>query len=65
MAVSVIFVDTGAWYAYVDASDAHHLAAVQFIHTLTGPLITSSYIFDETVTLIRMHLGHHIAATGS
>jgi predicted nucleic acid-binding protein len=59
VAVSLIFVDTGAWYAYVDASDAHHLAAVRFINTLTGPLITSSYIFDETVTLIRMHLGHH------
>ena len=61
MAVSLIFVDTGAWYAYVDASDAYHLAAVQFINTLTEPLITSSYIFDETVTLIRMHLGHLIA----
>lgn len=61
MAASVIFADTGAWYAYVDTSDAHHIAAVQFINTLTEPLVTSSYIFDETVTLIRMHLGHHIA----
>jgi predicted nucleic acid-binding protein len=56
-----IFVDTGAWYAYVDKSDAHHPAATQFIHTLTTPLATSTYILDETVTLIKAHLGHRAA----
>jgi predicted nucleic acid-binding protein len=31
------------------------------INTLTRPLVTSNYTFDEIITLIRMHLGHHIA----
>ena len=56
-----IFADTSTWYAYVDKSDAHHPAAVQFITTLTTPLATSTYIFDETVTLIKVHLGHRAA----
>ena len=42
-------------------SDAHHPAAPQFIHTLTTPLATSIYILDETVTLIKAHLGHSAA----
>ncbi len=56
-----IFVDTSAWYALADTSDAHHPAATQFIHTLTTPLVTSTYILDETVTLLRSHLGHAMA----
>ena len=56
-----IFVDTSAWYALADTSDAHHPAATQFIHTLTTPLVTSTYILDETVTLLRSHLGHVMA----
>lgn len=56
-----IFTDTSAWYAYVDKSDTHHSAATQFIHSLTLPLATSTYILDETVTLIKAHLGHSAA----
>ena len=61
MSSPLIFTDTSAWYAHVDKSDAHHLAATQFIYTLTIPLATSTYILDETVTLIRVHLGHSAA----
>lgn len=56
-----IFTDTGAWYAYLDKDDAHHDAAVQFINTLTVPLATSTYIFDEVVTLTKAHLGQQAA----
>jgi len=56
-----IFVDTSAWSALADTSDAHHQAATQFIHTLHTPLVTSTYILDETVTLMRTHLSHDIA----
>lgn len=56
-----LFTDTSAWYAYVDDSDAHHPLAAQFIRTLASPLVTSTYIFDETVTLIRSHLGYSAA----
>jgi len=57
----LIFADTGAWYAFVDKSDAHHVAASQFIQNLTSPLVTSTYILDETVTLIKLHVGHSAA----
>jgi hypothetical protein len=40
---------------------AHHTAAVEFVRTLTLPLATSTYIFDETITLIRAHVGHAAA----
>ncbi len=61
MPAPLIFTDTSAWYAYVDKSDLYYLAAVQFINTLTVPLVTSTYVLDETVTLIKAHLGHHAA----
>ena len=57
----LIFADTGAWYAFVDKSDAHHVAASQFVQNLTTPLVTSTYILDETVTLIKLHVGHSAA----
>lgn len=56
-----IFTDTGAWYAYFDEDDAHHDAAVQFIKALTVPLATSTYVFDELVTLTKAHLGQQEA----
>ena len=56
-----IFVDTGAWYALVDNRDpAHERASAFFVHN-TIPLITSNYVFDETVTLIRKKLGWQTA----
>ena len=46
-----IFVDTGAWYALLDKSDANHHAAVKFKDSLVHPLVTSNYIADEVITL--------------
>jgi len=45
----------------VDESDGYHSKAVQFIRALTTPLVTSTYVLDETVTLIKLHLGHRTA----
>jgi len=61
MALSPIFVDTSAWYAYLDKSDANHVAAVKLIKELERPLITSNYIFDEILTLVKIKLGFHVA----
>ena len=61
MPLPFIFTDTSAWYAYVDSSDAHHLAATQFISTMATPLVTSTDILDEIVTLLKAHLGHYAA----
>ena len=44
-----IFVDTGAWYALLDKSDANHRAAVKFYDSLVHPLVTSNYIADEVM----------------
>jgi predicted nucleic acid-binding protein len=59
--VNGIFVDTGAWYALVDSDDADHKAAAAFLASNTMPLITTNFIFSETVTLIRYRIGHEAA----
>jgi predicted nucleic acid-binding protein len=59
--VNGIFVDTGAWYALVDSDDSDHRAAAAFLAANTIPLITTNFVFSETVTLIRYRLGHEAA----
>ncbi len=61
MVKDTIFVDTSAWYATVDKSDRDHMAAVAKIQNLGRPLLTSNYIFDETLTLLKTKLGPTIA----
>jgi hypothetical protein len=56
-----VFVDTGAWYALVDKKDPDHGKAADFLRTNTLPLITTNFVFGETVTLMRMRLGWNIA----
>lgn len=53
-----IFADTSGWYALVDASDPDHDRASDWFMQNRLPLITTDYIFDETLTLIRTSLGH-------
>jgi len=61
MAFSPILIDTSAWYAYIDKSDADHDAAVNLVRGLNRPLITTNYIFDEILTLVKIRIGSHIA----
>ncbi len=49
----MIFVDTGAWFASVVPSDVDHLAAAHWLRHNTEPLVTTDYIVDETLTLLR------------
>jgi hypothetical protein len=56
-----LFVDTGAWYALVDGKDPDHRAAATFIKSNDIPLLTTNFIFDETVTLLKRRLGWTIA----
>ena len=55
-----IFIDTGAFLALEDASDKYHEAAIRFREQKLLPdryeIITTSYILDETLTLIRSRL---------
>lgn len=55
------FVDTGAWFAYVNAADPDHGRVRHALDHPPGPLVTSSYVFDETVTLAQARLGHRRA----
>lgn len=61
MASGPIFTDTSAWYAYIDKSDADHDLAVKVVKNLNRPLITSNYIFDEILTLVKLRMGYHVA----
>ena len=56
-----VFVDTGAWYAYINAKDPDHLRVREFLESFTGRLVTSTYVFDEIITLVLARLGHQRA----
>jgi len=56
-----IFVDTGAWYAYINAKDPDHFKVREFLDSFEEKLVTSSYIFDEIITLVLARLGHEKA----
>ena len=58
-----VFVDTGAWYALIDAKDPDHCAVAACLAQHGGRLATSNFVFDETVTLLRYRLGHRTART--
>ncbi len=49
----MIFVDSGAWFALYVSRDPHHTAAAQWLATNPGPLLTTDYVIDETLTLLR------------
>lgn len=49
----MIFVDTSAWFASVVPSDSDYQAASSWIQQNTQPLLTTDYIVDETLTLLR------------
>ena len=55
------FVDTGAWYALVDGADPDHGRVVECFREYRGRLVTSNYVFDESVTLARYRLGWEVA----
>ena len=58
-----VFVDTSAWYALVDRKDPDHAVAAQCLSQWSGRLVTSNFIMDESVTLIRYRLGLAAART--
>jgi len=59
--VDRIFVDTSAWFAYANRGDRQHRVVGNFVREYQGRLVTSNYIFDETVSLCRFRLGHEVA----
>jgi hypothetical protein len=57
----LFFVDTSAWYALLDRRDRNHAAATRFAREAPVPFVTSTYVLDETVTLVKRHLGQAMA----
>ena len=53
----MIFVDTSAWFARVVPTDPHHPTAFQWTAANEERLITTDYVVDETLTLLRSR-GH-------
>jgi uncharacterized protein len=49
----MIFVDSSAWFAAFSGRDMNHAAATTAMASFQEPLVTSDYIVDETMTLLR------------
>jgi len=49
----MIFVDTGGWFASVVPWDGAHLQAAAWLAQNRERLVTTDYILDETLTLLR------------
>ncbi len=72
-----VFIDTGVLVAFANSRDEHHGDATRILDAARGRrwgrVITSDYVFDETVTLLRartnrpeaaVRLGQFILGTG-
>jgi predicted nucleic acid-binding protein len=55
-----IFIDTSACDAIEDSNDINHNIALSFKETIAGKcrLITTSYVLDETYTLLLLNIGY-------
>ncbi len=62
--LGTVFVDTSAWKAYYDEEDEWHGEARGFLDSLASKrvsirgFLTSDYVLDETITLIRFAHSH-------
>ena len=58
----LLFVDTSAWFALANRQDPDHRAVRDLLNSGHGRLVTSNFVFDETVTLCCYRLGHNVAS---
>lgn len=60
----LLFVDTSGWYALFSRTERSHGAVKEAIHEAKAArqrLVTSDYVIDETLTLVRARAGHRLA----
>jgi len=57
-----VFVDTGAWFACFVRRDPDHAAAIDWIRQNRQPLVTTDYVIDELLTLLKIRESHRVAA---
>lgn len=48
-----VFVDTSAWFALYVPDDQDHPTAVEWYEANNHPLLTTDYVIDELLTLLR------------
>ncbi|MEK7767508.1 MAG: PIN domain-containing protein [bacterium] len=56
-----VFVDTSAFFVLADARDREHARVAAWIREATVPLVTSEYVFAETVSLLTKRMGKRAA----
>lgn len=56
-----VFVDTGAWYSFIDRKDPDHPRVVEALMEYDGRLLTSNFVMDESLTLLRYRCGYKSA----
>ncbi len=56
-----VFVDTGGWFAYFVRRDLDHEAAVDWMQKNLQPLVTTDYVLDELLTLLKLRESHRVA----
>jgi len=62
----MVFVDTSAWFASVVPDDPDHAAAIKWLRENERLLITTDYVVDEILTLLRARgQNRRAAALGS
>lgn len=62
--MTTLFVDTSAWVALFDRTDKYHAVASEAFSSLRSSqllLVTSDYVIDETLTLLRYRCNHAVA----
>lgn len=59
--MNLVFVDTGAFYALADRKDPAHGRAKKFYRGRKGGLLTTDFIFAETMSLMTKRLGKKTA----
>ena len=57
-----VFVDTGAWFAYVVRRDPDYATAMDWVRRNRQPLVTTDYVIDELLTLLKIRESHRVAA---
>ena len=56
-----IFVDTSAFYAFADSRDPYYRLARRFFQENRMPLVSTNFIFAETLSLVTKRLGKKTA----
>ena len=49
----MIFVDTSAFFAIMDTKDRAHTAAIEWLGVSNDTLLSTDYVIDESLTLLR------------